>query len=695
MNIINPYRFGVATTPIPLENIISEYKFEDNVLDTVGTNDGTPTAITYADGLVDRTGVFNGSTSKVTIPDSNDLSFGNGITDEPFSVSALVYKTGVQNNVIISKDDFTTTREWAFFITSDNDLRFFIKSLGGGVQQSIDSTTLLSNNQWYHVTATYDGRGGNTASYGIKLFINGVLETPTGRNEGVYVAMTNTASSTRIGNYGSNYFLGNLDCVRVWDKELSQAEVTEIATQELAGIDINPNIPLDNIISEYNFQNNVLDTVGTNHGTATAITYADGLVDRTGVFNGTTSIVTAPIASFSDGFGNDQIFSISCLVKLDAPSTNTAMLVSKMLSDGTSREYDLRYTGSTNEWRFTKYNALTNNGRRYGYVYAPLSTEWVHIVITNLNNGAITMYINGIAVTTTDTDVGTGYTAMGSGSGILNLGKYPAATSLTLDGNLDCVRFWNKELTQNEITNLATKELAGTDISEKTTLKEGLISVWEMNETSGTIMVDAYGANNGTITSATINQTGKLDKAYSFDGVNDSAIQTTIGSQFALTDKLSFSFWVKTTQVGSGMILESSPNYSVTADNWAIYIESGKIVTGMRVATGYLAYKTISSVNDGLWHHIVLICDRSELIKSDTTKVYIDGILETLIVVLDDAISWNGNFDNANLYFGAREQSSFFYDGLYDQIAMWNTTLTQDQVTALHNEDSGLAYSNW
>ena len=31
-----------------------------------------------------------------------------------------------------------------------------------------------------------------------------------------------------------------MDCLRIWDKELSQAEITEIATDELNGIDINP-----------------------------------------------------------------------------------------------------------------------------------------------------------------------------------------------------------------------------------------------------------------------------------------------------------------------------------------------------------------------------------------------------------------------------------------------------------------------
>src|SRR6056297_3914362 len=52
-------------------------------------------------------------------------------------------------------------------------------------------------------------------------------------------------------------------------------------------------------------------------------------------------------------------------------------------------------------------------------------------------------------------------------------------------------------------------------------LKNNLISVWEFDETSGTTAFDSNGSNDGTINGATINQTGKIDKAFDFDGSND------------------------------------------------------------------------------------------------------------------------------------------------------------------------------
>ena len=240
MNIINPYRFKVApSVDIPLANIISEYKFENNVLDTVGTNNGTAYSLTYADGLVNRTGVFNGSTSYVSVADSNSLSFGNGTTDVPFSIS-LLFKTNDITKIqyLVSKRLNTVIGEYLIPINATTiNLSLITNSYGGGYIRAIFNHS-FSNNTWYHIIATYDGDKLNT---GINLYVNGVNSVTTRDGTG-YTGMVNTTSNVEVGSFavGKTNFDGNLDCVRIWDKELSQGEITEIATQELAGIDINP-----------------------------------------------------------------------------------------------------------------------------------------------------------------------------------------------------------------------------------------------------------------------------------------------------------------------------------------------------------------------------------------------------------------------------------------------------------------------
>ena len=216
-----------ASSDYPLANIISEYKFEDNVLDTVGSNNGTATAITYADGLVGRTGVFNGSTSKIAMPT-------NFIPDLPsFSFSCLLKATN-------------TSSEYRVFGLSDNiNMPFIILRLNASFSTGRIGFYLHSNNtgveittnsyvstDWIHITGTAVENGD------MKLYVNGTLISTLAITSFTKLADFNYVGANRNAN--NNFYNGSLDCLRFWNKELSQTEITDIATAELAGTDINP-----------------------------------------------------------------------------------------------------------------------------------------------------------------------------------------------------------------------------------------------------------------------------------------------------------------------------------------------------------------------------------------------------------------------------------------------------------------------
>ena len=214
---------GVVAPLIPLANIISEYKFENNTLDTVGTNNGTATNITYASGLVGQTGVFNGSTL-VTLTEIKKV----GSTPN-WSISVLVnFNTFKLNNDIYS-----------CWVGGDN-LTFLIREQGGGQLEfytyynpsSIGGGFAIVTNigAWYHIVCTYDGATMKAYVDGVDTLFDvsavGTLPTPT--------------EPEKIGGRINPSFDGKIDCLRVWDKALTQEEITDIATAELAGTDINP-----------------------------------------------------------------------------------------------------------------------------------------------------------------------------------------------------------------------------------------------------------------------------------------------------------------------------------------------------------------------------------------------------------------------------------------------------------------------
>ncbi|MDC1081346.1 BspA family leucine-rich repeat surface protein [Flavobacteriaceae bacterium] len=214
---------GGVVAPLPLANIISEYKFENNVLDTVGTNDGTPTALTYANGLVNRTGVFNGSAnvSLTTLPIPND----------EFSISFLAKTSGTSEGRIVGWSNWSGYTRIEFNSGGTlNRIGYVVNDGTGGASIVVDGYDLTD---WIHIVVT--AKANNSS----KIYVNGVYGNGNLSLQGfVSIAGNNYIGSNRNGN--ASLFQGDIDCVRIWNKELSPVEITLLATDELAGIDINP-----------------------------------------------------------------------------------------------------------------------------------------------------------------------------------------------------------------------------------------------------------------------------------------------------------------------------------------------------------------------------------------------------------------------------------------------------------------------
>jgi hypothetical protein len=52
-------------------------------------------------------------------------------------------------------------------------------------------------------------------------------------------------------------------------------------------------------------------------------------------------------------------------------------------------------------------------------------------------------------------------------------------------------------------------------------LLNNLLSVWELDETTGSTVYDSYGSNNGTIVGASLNQSGKINSSVGFNGLSN------------------------------------------------------------------------------------------------------------------------------------------------------------------------------
>jgi hypothetical protein len=272
---------------------------------------------------------FDGTNDYIDCGDSDDFSFGNGTTDSEFTFSAWInadnYPSG--SICILGKDQTNNNREYVLGVWNAK-VKIFIKSQGGNNQQSIDSTTSLSANQWYHIAATYDGRGGSNAADGLTIYINGIAETPTNITKQSYTAMSNTTSYFAIGQYfNAAFFNGKISNVSIWNTDLTSAQVSELYNEGVPS-NLNNHSAYSNLVSWWQLGSNssfnsslnqwtCIDEKGTNTGESSQTFNEDAIVDGVGSYaNG-----------LSSGMGGDEVIG-------DAPySSSNALSVNMDVED--------------------------------------------------------------------------------------------------------------------------------------------------------------------------------------------------------------------------------------------------------------------------------------------------------------------------------------------------------------------------
>ena len=231
-----------------------------------------------------------------------------------------------------------------------------------------------------------------------------------------------------------------------------------------------------------------------------------------------------------------------------------------------------------------------------------------------------------------------------------------------------------------------------------TTLKTGLIDLYNLDEASGTIVNDSVGAYDGSNSNVTVNQTGKIIKSYLFSD-NDYIAAST--AMLPNSTYLTISAWVKLSSFTDHTAATIINKYGNTSNNAYITVDflrdapnANKIRFYTRNSAGTVAKHLISTntFNDGAWHLIVAVKD------ADDVYLYVDNNLEAS----DVGGAAYGTYNLADV--GAKQltiggnsgnhlQNSFV--GNMEQIGIWEAALTSAQRIALWNSGNGLAYSSW
>lgn len=199
------------------DNLVAYYKLDGNSNDSVGSNNGTDTSVSYSSsyGKINQGASFNGSSSFISLGSGVD-SFSDG--DKNWTVGMWV---NIQAFNLLGSIITFGSRDRGIRVRNDggnaNKINFFINS--GGLNYIDIYSSVLSTNTFQYLTFT---RSGSTFT----AYLNGV-SIGSGSSS---VSLETSNGNTLLGKEKINgrYLNGYIDEVGIWSRALSTDEVSQL-----------------------------------------------------------------------------------------------------------------------------------------------------------------------------------------------------------------------------------------------------------------------------------------------------------------------------------------------------------------------------------------------------------------------------------------------------------------------------------
>lgn len=191
-----------------LTGLVSYYKLDGNSIDSVGSNTGTDTAISYslANGKIYQGAGFNGSTSKIVKTSSG---FPTGTAAR--SIALFMKENASATDMVLA--GYGSTGVGQGFVAAIVGGKFYF----AGQSADVNSNFTINDNVPHCCVVTYNGTT-------VTVYVDGVSKntgTPTLNTTG-----TDFIMGQQLGG-GSQFYDGTLDEVCIWSKALTLAEVIE------------------------------------------------------------------------------------------------------------------------------------------------------------------------------------------------------------------------------------------------------------------------------------------------------------------------------------------------------------------------------------------------------------------------------------------------------------------------------------
>lgn len=213
----------------------------------------------------------------------------------------------------------------------------------------------------------------------------------------------------------------------------------------------------------------------------------------------------------------------------------------------------------------------------------------------------------------------------------------------------------------------------------------GCIAYYRLDDASGTSAADATGSGNtGTLTNSPTWTTGQINGALSFATASTQYVDLGTGINPAA---ISYTAWIKATSFPNSyncVLARSDAGVNYTA---MLIKSTGKLAfyVGNSAPTHVSSYDGVGSntLSTGTWYFIALTFDSTSGLKG-----YVNASLDS-----SSGSAFATDTSAISTYIGGQPATAGrYFNGIIDEVGIWNRALTSTEVSDLYNSGTGLSY---
>jgi hypothetical protein len=381
--------FAQVPSYVPTNGLVGWWPFNGNANDDSGNgNNGTVNGSSLTSdrfGNANNAYNFNGSSNYIEVSSSSSISVSTNYSISVWlNANIWSFNAPIDQHAVVSKID---NGDWYG--------GYEIRTGGGGYimhSGNIGSNFDIgkgnySTNNWNNVTVTYDG------NY-VRSFINGILVDSIARSGAIQTSSIPLRFGRRGGaGYYNNWFSGKIDDVAIWNRALSQQEITSLYNAQTCNSSSNT-ITADGptTFCAGNFVNLKSDVVGgTYQWRRNGVNISTNAISRT--FKGSSTGSYTCVATCNGTALTSNAIAVTS--KTNASATVSASGATSFCA-GDSVTLNATNLGSNYSVQWYRTNVSMENATNYSQVVKQPGTY--KVVTRNLTNGC--SRISGSAITT-------------------------------------------------------------------------------------------------------------------------------------------------------------------------------------------------------------------------------------------------------------------------------------------------------